>query len=181
MTMTVTRFGSAQSFLFQRASTVSMLGIYSDQDSIPTPPFRLLPSTQRCAEPRLTASDRSGSAGSERSSVGLQRLVGWNPRSNLLRLPSGGIGLKLGAARRVEKRLRRDLRHDSLFFRHSLSERRVDWRTDDDGDSLRFCTVLPFPVRFYGLIGWESTPTRTRFLHNLSDYCPPPNVALSRA
>ena len=127
----------------------------------------------------MTANDRSDSAGSERSSVGLEQLVGWNPRSNLLLLLNGGIGLKLRAARRVPKMLGRDLHHDSLFFRHSLSERRVDWRTDDDGDSLRFCTVLPFPVRFYGLIGWESTPTRTRFLHNLSDYCPPPNALLT--
>ena len=99
----------------------------------------------------MTASDRSGSAGSERSSVGLQRLVGWNPRSNLLRLRNGGIGLKLGAAKRVEKRLGRALRHGSLLFRHGLFERRVEGRADDDGDSLRFCTALPFPVRFYDL------------------------------
>ena len=74
--MTVTRFGSAQSFLFQRASTVSMLGIYSDQDSIPTPPFRLLPSTQRRDNLHLTATDRSGSAGKERSSVRFIALLG---------------------------------------------------------------------------------------------------------
>ena len=73
----------------------------------------------------MTASDRSGSAGSARSSVGLQRLVGWNPRSNLLRLPNEGIGLKLGAAKRVEERLGRALRHGSLLFRHGLFERRV--------------------------------------------------------
>ena len=99
----------------------------------------------------MTASDRSGSAGSERSSVGLQRLVGWNPRSNLLRLPNEGIGLKLGAAKRVEERLGRALRHGSLLFRHGLFERSVEGRTDDDGDSLRFCTEFPFPARFYGL------------------------------
>ena len=92
----------------------------------------------------MTATDRSGSAGKARSSVGLQRLVGWNPHSNLLRLPNGGIRLKLGAARRVEKRLGRDLRHDSLLFRHGLFEQRVEGRTDDDGDSLRVCTALPF-------------------------------------
>ena len=126
--MTVTRFGSAQRFLFQCASTASMLRIYSDQDSIPTPPFRLLPSTQRCAEPRLTATDRSGSEGKAQSSVGLQRLVGWNPRSNLLHLRNGGIGPKVGAARRVGKMLGRDLHLDSLLFRHGLIERRVDWR-----------------------------------------------------
>ena len=99
----------------------------------------------------MTANDRSDSAGSERSSVGLEQLVGWNPRSSLLRLPNGGIGLKLGAATRVEKRLGRDFPHDSLLFRHGLFERRVEGRTDDDGDSLRFCTELPFPARFYGL------------------------------
>ena len=73
----------------------------------------------------MTANDRSDSAGSERSSVGLEQLVGWNPRSSLLRLPNGGIGLKLGAARRVEKGLSRALRHGSLLFRHGLFERRV--------------------------------------------------------
>ena len=99
----------------------------------------------------MTATDRSGSEGKAQSSVGLQRLVGWNPRSNLLRLRNGGIGLKLGAATRVEKRLGRDFPHDSLLFRHSLFERRVEGRTDDDGDSLRFCTEFPFPARFYGL------------------------------
>ena len=99
----------------------------------------------------MTANDRSDSAGSERSSVGLEQLVGWNPRSNLLRLWNGGIGLKLGAAKRVEKMLGRALRHGSLLFRHGLFERSVEGRTDDDGDSLRFCTALPFPMRFYDL------------------------------
>ena len=99
----------------------------------------------------MTATDRSGSAGKARSSVGLQRLVGWNPHSNLLRRPNGGIRLKLGAARRIEKRLGRDFPHDSLLFRHGLFEQRVEGRTDDDGDSLRFCTEFPFPARFYGL------------------------------
>ena len=84
-----------------------------------------LTAAERTAEPRLTANDRSDSAGSERSSVGLEQLVGWNPRSNLLRLRNGGIGLKLGAAKRVEKRLGRALRHGSLLFRHGLFERRV--------------------------------------------------------
>ena len=99
----------------------------------------------------MTATDRSGSEGKAQSSVGLQRLVGWNPHSNLLRRPNGGIRLKLGAARRIEKRLGRDFPHDSLLFRHGLFERRVEGRTDDDGDSLRFCTEFPFPARFYGL------------------------------
>ena len=99
----------------------------------------------------MTATDRSGSAGKAQSSVGLQRLVGWNPRPNLLHLRNGGIGPKVGAARRVEKMLGRALRHDSLLFRHGLFERRVEGRTDDDGDSLRFCTEFPFPARFYGL------------------------------
>ena len=99
----------------------------------------------------MTANDRSDSAGSERSSVGLEQLVGWNPRSNLLRLRNGGIGLELGAARRVEKMLSRDWRHAPMLFRHGLFERRVEGRTDDDGVSLRFCTELPFPARFYGL------------------------------
>ena len=73
----------------------------------------------------MTVTDRSGSAGKARSSVGLERLVGWNPRSNLLRLPNGGIGLKLGAAKRVEKSLGRASRHGSLLFQHGLFERRV--------------------------------------------------------
>ena len=99
----------------------------------------------------MTANDRSDSAGSERSSVGFEQLVGWNPRPNLLHLRNGGIGLELGAARRVEKMLSRDWRHAPMLFRHGLFERRVDWRKDDDGNSLRFCTALPFPVRLYGL------------------------------
>ena len=73
--MTVTRFGSAQRFLFQCASTTSMLRIYSDQDSIPTPPFRLLPSTQRCDKPRLTAVPWSGSERVPLSNVGLITLL----------------------------------------------------------------------------------------------------------
>ena len=129
----------------------------------------------------MTATDRSGSEGKAQSSVGLQRLVGWNPHSNLLRRPNGGIRLKLGAARRIEKRLGRDFPHDSLLFRHGLFERRVERRTDDDGDSLRFCTALPFPSALLrphrlGIYSdQDSIPTP------LSDYCPPPNAMLSRA
>ena len=73
--MTVTRFGSAQPFLSQCAYTASMPGIYSDQDSIPTPPFRPLPSTQRCDKPRLTAVPWSGSERVPLSNVGLITLL----------------------------------------------------------------------------------------------------------